>query len=125
MGLFILAVVKSFFNNVLGVKQFSGALVRALRRAPFRSRSWVARSNQGSLAIVSVIRLKGASAPFVLASRQKYTMEPRTLRCRICFVTHRYNNLRVYAEGHLNAPIENKSEHSSPLSGSLKLSQPI
>jgi hypothetical protein len=44
--------------------------------------------------------------PFVLASRQKYTTEPQTLRCRICFLTYRYNKLRVDVEGHLNAPVE-------------------
>ena len=34
------------------------------------------------------------------------------------------NKLRVEAEGHLSATVES-SEHSSPLSGFLKLSQPI
>lgn len=35
--------------------------------------------------------------------------------------TYRYNELRVDAEGHLSASVES-SEHSSPLSGFLKLS---
>jgi hypothetical protein len=37
--------------------------------------------------------------PFVLAFRQKYTTEPRPLRCRILTLTYRYNKLRVDAEG--------------------------
>ena len=58
--------------------------------------------------------------PFWLPFRQRYTMG-QTPQHRICFGN---NKLRVEPEGHLNAPVE-LSEHPSPLSGFLKLSQPI
>jgi hypothetical protein len=58
--------------------------------------------------------------PLWLAFRQKYATG-KTPQHRICFEN---SKLRVAAQGHLNAPVE-LSEHPSPLSGFLKLSQPI
>src|SRR5450755_4713001 len=57
--------------------------------------------------------------PFWLASSQRYTAD-QDPQHQICFGN---NMLRVEGEGHLSAPVES-SEHPSPLSGSLKLSQP-
>ena len=58
--------------------------------------------------------------PFWLASSQRYTAD-QDPQHQICFGN---NKLRVEGEGHLSAPVES-SEHPSPLSGFLKLSQPI
>jgi hypothetical protein len=64
-----------------------------------------------------------ATAPFVLALLPKVHAGTQTLPCRTCFLAYGYNKLRIDAQGHLNAPVK-QSEHPSPLSGSLKLSQP-
>jgi hypothetical protein len=67
----------------------------------------------------SVVR-EQQELPFWLAFRQRYTT-CQTAQHRICWGN---NDLHVEAEGHLSAPVRS-SEHPSPLSGFLKLSQPI
>jgi hypothetical protein len=60
-----------------------------------------------------------------LLSRQKYTMEPRLGALGFCYVRYGNNKLRCLMLRATGMQQLNGVSTSSPLSGSLKLSQPI
>jgi len=65
-----------------------------------------------SMSVMAMLRQRpsldgGRLCRFVLASSQRYTTEPWTLRLQICTVTYRSNELRgSWREGHSSATVK-------------------
>jgi hypothetical protein len=77
------------------------------------------------LAVSGMRSSSSAKAPFVLGCRRKYSMELRILRCRIRFVTYRFNALRVNEQGATQMHPFKQREASFSSFRFSELSQPI